>query len=321
MPSLRRRMLLLSLAATPLARAQTESFPARPIRVVVPFGAGSGSDTVARNLFSRVATTSGWNFVIENKPGASGLIAAQDVKRAAADGLTLFYTGNTTHGANSALFKSLPYDPVADFEPITRVGVFPLVLLPRPGLEARSVSDLVQLAKAKPAPMTFGTGSAGPRVASESFVTSAGISAQHIPYKSSPQVLNDLLGGQLDFVFLDTVATIPMIKSGKLQPLAVTSLRRLDALPQVPTMDEAGFKGFEVLNWSGVFLPRGVSPAIRDMLFQRITAVTRSDDWKRYVAGLGGYADVLSPAETAQWVEREIRVYRDILGRAGVRPE
>ena len=317
----RRSLLVAMLAISSPVMAQPKKFPANPIRVILPFAAASGTDVVARGLFDRVAKASGWQFVIDNKPGASGFLAAQAAKGSAPDGHTLFYTGNTTHGANSALFKSMPYDPVADFDAITRVGVFPLVLMPRPELGVRSLAELIELAKAKPEALTFGTGSAGPRVASEKFQADAAISVRHIPYKSSPQVLTDLLGGHLDFVFLDTVASIPLIKSNKLRPLAVTSTRRLDALPQVPTMEELGFKGFEVLNWSGVFVPHGVPADIQDALFQRISAVVASDDWKRYVADLGGYADVLSPADTAKWVTREIRIYRETLKRAGVQPE
>jgi tripartite-type tricarboxylate transporter receptor subunit TctC len=316
-----RILLLATLAISTLASAQTDRYPSGPVRVVVPFAAGSGSDSVARGLFARITAASGWQFVIDNKPGASGFIAAQDVKRSPPDGHTLFYTGNTTHGANSALFKSLPYDPVADFDPITRVGVFPLVLMPRPELGVRTVAELVQLAKAKPGTLTFGTGSAGPRVASEHFQAEAGISTQHVPYKSSPQVLTDLMGERLDFVFMDTVAAIPLLRGNRLKALAVTSTRRLDSLPQVPTMDELGFRGFEVMNWSGVFVARGVPAPLRDALFQRISAVVASEDWKRYVAELGGYADVLSPADTAKWVTHEIRLYNETLARAGVQPE
>lgn len=319
----RLRFCLALLAAGTLAgAAQAQDFPGdKPIRMVVPFAPGSGSDNIARALVTRVSAATGWKFVIDNKAGANGVVAAQEVKRSRPDGYTLFYTGNTTHGANSALFKSLPYDPVADFEPITRVGVFPLVLLVRPALGVNSVAELVQLAKAQPGTLTFGWGSAGPRVAEENFRHAAQIQIRDVPYKSSPQALTDLIGGHLSAMFLDTVAGAGSVRAGTLRALAVTSTRRIDALSNVPTMVESGFPGFETLNWSGVFVPRGTPAAVQQALFKAISATVATDDWKRFAADAGGYADVLTPAQTADWVAREIRLYRETLQRAGVEPE
>ncbi len=299
-----------------------DPYPAsKVIRVVVPFSAGSGSDGVARNLVNRVATATGWQFVVENKAGASGIVAVQEVKRSPADGYTLFYTGNTTHGANSALFKSLPYDPVADFDPITRVGVFPLALLTRPDLGAADVAGVVKMAKAQGNSLTFAAASAGPRVAAENFKHQANIDLRYIPYKSSPQAMTDLIGGQVDTMFLDLVASLPMIRAGKLKALAVTSTQRFAGLANVPTMVESGFPDFEVLNWSGVFVLQGTPQSVRDTLYRAFADVVASDAWKRYVADLGGYADTLTPEQTTNWVKREIRGYREALARAGVVPE
>ncbi|MDX3904876.1 MAG: tripartite tricarboxylate transporter substrate binding protein [Pigmentiphaga sp.] len=304
-----------------MAPVHADDYPARPIRVVLPFPASSGLDNAARMLMQKVGEAQGWKFVIENKPGANGFIAAQEARQAAPDGYTLFFTGNTTHGANSALFKTLPYDPIGDFEPITRVGVFPLVLMAKPQLGVESVAALTELARRRPGELTFAAGSAGPRVAAENYRHAASVDARYIPYKSSPQALTDLIGGHVDFMFLDTVASIPMIQAGRIKGLAVTSLRRLDSLPGVPTMAESGFPGFEQLNWAGVFAPRGVPQPVVDTLYRAISRYVASDEWKQYVARLGGYADVLTPAQTAAWVEREVRGYRETLKRAGVEPE
>src|SRR5690606_26318963 len=165
------------------------------------------------------------------------------------------YTGNTTHGANSHLFKSLTYDPIADFKPINRVGVFPLVLLTRPSLEITRIEDLIERMRNASEPLSFAEGSAGPRVAAERFLHEAKLKATHVPYKSSPQALSDLIGGHVDFLFLDTVAAMPMIENGTLKPLAITSTQRIERLPDVQTMDELGFEGYEVLNWSAFFAP------------------------------------------------------------------
>lgn len=321
MPSSLRRLLAACLFLGLTISAAAQSFPSRPIRVVVPFAAASGSDAIARQLLARVTADTKWQFTVDNKPGANGILGAVEAKKAAPDGYTLFYTGNSTHGANSAFYKSLPYDPVADFEPITRVGVFPLVLLVRPSLGPANVAEMVALARSTPGKLNFSAGSAGPRVALENFRHSANVDIVYVPYKSSPQALTDLLGGQVQAMFLDTVSAIPMIRNGNLRGLAVTSTRRIDALPNTPTMVESGYRDFEVLNWSGVFVPKGTPRPIQDALFKAFSAVVATPEWQRHVGDLGGYADVLTPAETAAWVAREIKGYKETLQRAGVEPE
>lgn len=309
----------LSWAAMPAA---AQDYPDKPIRLVVPFGAGSGSDNVARMLAERVsAANPRWQFIIENKAGASGIIGAQEARRAPADGYTLFYTGNTTHGANSALFKSLPYDPLGDFVPITRVGVFPLALLVRPDLPVRSVGELVELARQKPGVLTFASASAGPRVAAETLKHRGKLDVRHVPYKSSPQALTDLIGGHVDFLFIDTVAAMPLIRDGKLKALAVAAPRRIEGLPDLPTMAEAGFPDFEMSNWSAVFARTGTPPAVMQTIHEVVSGTIASPEWQKYVAGLGAYADVLDPGQTRAFVEREIEHYRATLGAAGVVPE
>lgn len=298
-----------------------DAFPSRPIRVVLPFAAGSGTDNIARALMSRVSAATKWTLVLDNKAGANGIIAAQEVKRAAPDGYTIFYSGNTTHGANSMLYKSLPYDPEADFEPITRIGVFPLVLLTRPNFGAADAAALVRAARERSGQVSFATSSAGPRVALENLQHESGTKFNHIPYKASPQALSDLMGGQIDAMFLDSVSSLPMIRAGSVKALAVTSRQRLSMLSEVPAMVEAGYSDFEVLNWSAIFVPHGTPQAIRDTFYKAFADVVASSDWKRYVAELGGYADTMTPKETAAWVRREIRAYRETLSRAGVRPE
>ncbi len=302
-------------------QSHAQSFPSKPIRLIVPFAPGSGSDNIARKLVDMVGTQSGWTFIIDNKVGASGLIGAQEFKRSAADGYTLFYGGNSTHGANSALFKSLPYDPINDFAPLTRVGTWPLVLMPRPNLGVDSLNDLVKMAKAKPDSLTFPAASAGPRVASETFIYESKISARYIPYKSSPQAVTDLIGGHVDFLFIDSVSAIPFIKAGTLKGLAVTSSKRIDSLPQVATMAELGYPKFEVPNWSAVFAPKAVPADIQQSLYKAFATTIASAEWKKFVSDLGGYADSYTPEQTAAFIDSEIRSYKTVLGRAGVIPE
>ena len=315
----------LALVATGLGvltgGAAMAAYPDKPIRVIVPFNAGSGSDNVARKLTGMVSEARGWTFIIDNRPGASGTIGARAAAEAPTDGYTIFYTGNTTHGANSALFKQLPYDPVADFQPIIRVGVFPLALLTRPNLDVASVDELVKHMRSATPPLTFAEGSAGPRVATERFLHEANVQATHVPYKSSPQALTDMIGGHVDFMFLDTVASMPMIQNGTLRPLALTSKQHVERLPGVKTMDELGFPGFEVQNWSALFVPDGTPEDIVGTLHEAFATAITSADWQAFVAQLGAYADLLTPEQTAEWVTSEIKQYQEVLARAGVVPE
>lgn len=313
--------LLATALGLALGAPAQAAYPDHPIRVIIPFNAGSGSDNVARKLTGMVAEAKGWTFIIDNRPGASGTIAARAAAEAPADGYTIFYTGNTTHGANSALFKQLPYDPLRDFQPILRVGVFPLVLLTRPSLEVDSVDGLLQRMRQATTPLNFAEGSAGPRVAAERFLHEAKVKANHVPYKSSPQALTDLIGGHVDFMFLDTVAALPMVENGTLRALALTSRQPIARLPNVKTMDVLGFPGFEVQNWSALFVPDGTPSDVVQTLHAAFADAVRSADWQAFVAKLGAYADVLTPAQTADWVAAEIRQYQEVLARAGVVPE
>ena len=313
---------LVSALALPNAPSLAQGYPDRPITLVIPFAAGSGSDNIARQLTQRVSEANpGWQFIIDNKPGANGIIGAQYAHRQAPDGYTLFYSGNTTHGANSALYKNLPYDPVQDFIPITRVGVFPLALIARPGLGVESVDDLLAYARKQPGKLSFAAASAGPQVAGEKFKHDADLNVVYVPYKSSPQALTDLSGGHVDFLFIDTVASLPLIRAGKLKALAVTSKRRLDSLDQVPSMDEAGFKEFEVMNWSAIFAIRGTPDDTVDKVYEAFKTVVASKEWQTFVSNLGGYADLLTPRQTKEWVDSEINQYKITLERAGVQPQ
>ena len=225
-----RRATLVVAALTGLAMfttgtsAQAQEFPRQVIRLVVPFAAGSGTDLTARELTQKVSEATGWQFVVDNKAGANGLIAIQDVMRSPADGYTLIMTGNTTHAANPALYKKLPYEPLGDFAPIARTGVVPLVLFVAAKHNVKNVGELVELARKNPGKLSFATGSASHRLAAELFKQKTGITVNHVPYKGSAQALTDLIGGHVDFMFVDTAVGMSYIKAGTLQPLAVTSL-------------------------------------------------------------------------------------------------
>ena len=276
-PPLRRRALtLLALTALALSgAAQAQDFPAagRPITIVVPFAAGSGTDTQARVVGQAIASEFKVPVVIDNKAGANGFLAAQQVARAAPDGYTLLMTTNTTHAANEHLFKKLPYDPVKDFTPITLMGLGAMYLVVRHDSPLKTVADLLALARSSPGKLNFGAGSSSSRVGSEMLKQLAGLKVTHVPYKSNPMAVADLIGGQIDFMFLDAPTAMPHLAAGgKLRPLAVSGNARLSGTPAVPTMDEAGVKGVVVTSWQAFAAPKGLPADIKAKLHAAVVA-------------------------------------------------
>ena len=236
---------LVSAGLVSAASAQT-AYPNRTITLVLPFAAGSGTDTTTRIISQHLGAALGVGIVIDNKPGANGMIAATYVARAAPDGYTLFVTTNTTHSANPFLLKTLTYDPVKDFTPIARTGDLPFMLVVNPDLPAKSVAELVAYGKANPGKLTYASGSSSSIVSGATFAHNAGIDMLHVPYKSSPPALNDVIGGQVPIFFGNMASSLPHVKAGKLRALAITGSKRSDALPDAPTMVEAGLPDYEV---------------------------------------------------------------------------
>ena len=227
------------LAAAPGA-ALAQTYPSQNIKFVVPFSAGSGTDTLARLLGQRVSTALGQTVIVENMAGGSGVIAAQNVVRSAPDGYTVFITSNTTHASNQSLLKKVPYDAVTDFEPVTKLGTITLALVAHPSVAAKDVKELIAYAKANPGKLTFGSGSTSSRVAGELLKTAAGIDMLHVPYKSNPQVVTDLLGGQISLFFGDVSTSMPPVAAGKLKGYAVSGLKRSPLAPDLPTLERSG---------------------------------------------------------------------------------
>ncbi|HUP30712.1 MAG TPA: tripartite tricarboxylate transporter substrate binding protein, partial [Usitatibacter sp.] len=228
-----RHLLLCASFAAAAALAQ-QPYPSKSITFVVPFAAGSATDQIARALGQSVAEQSRQAVVTENKPGASGFLAAQQVAKAPADGYTVLITTNTTHAANEHLYKTMPYDPVKDFAPVTLLGKGGQIMIVNPKVEAKTVGEFVALAKKNPGKLSFGSGSSSSRIAGELLQQMAGIEILHVPYKSNPLAITDLLGGQIDMMITDTATGLPQVKGGKVRALGVTAANRIALAPEIP---------------------------------------------------------------------------------------
>ena len=235
--------------------AAAQTYPSKPIKFVVPFTAGSATDTLARVVAQKLTSADGWAIVVENIAGASGQMAASSVARAAPDGHTVFITSNTTHAGNQNLLKKLSYDPIADFEPITRLGNITLALAVHPSVPANNVRELIAYGKANPGKLSFGAGPRRPAWPASCSKRVAGFDMLHVPYRSNPLAVTDLLGGQISLVFADVSTTLPQIRAAKVKGLGVSSLQRSPLAPDLPTMVEEGLANYEMIGWFAAFVP------------------------------------------------------------------
>jgi tripartite-type tricarboxylate transporter receptor subunit TctC len=321
---LRRLTTLAILAAGTLGLAApvaAQDFPARPIRFVVPFTAGSATDTLARTLGNKLTAAQGWAVVVENIAGGSGQLAAQNVARAAPDGLSVLITSNTTHAANQALFKKLSYDPIADFEPIGKLGNITLALALHPSVPASNVKELIAYAKANPGKLSFGSGSSSARIAGEMLKTLAGFDMLHVPYRSNPLAVTDLLGGQISLVFADLSTTMPQIRAGKVKGLGVSSAQRSPLAPDLPTMAEEGVKGYELTAWFAAFVPAKTPRPIVDKLNAAINAAVADKEVHEALLKAGIEPLTSTPDELRAFVDSETKKWGEIVKAAGIQPE
>ena len=315
-----RRALLGALLLLPL-HVLAQGYPARPITFVVPFAAGSATDLLARALGQSITEQTRQAVVVEDKAGASGALAAQQVARAPADGYTLLFTTNTTHAANEHLYKKLPYDPVRDFTPVTGLGKGGQVMVVRTESSFRTVSDLVNRARQQPGKLSFGSGSSSSRVAGEMLKQLSGTDILHVPYKSNPQAVADLLGGQIDFMITDTATGVPQIRAGKLRALGFSTQKRSPLLPEVPTLDEAGVKGYDMGFWFAAYLPAGVPQAVAARLNELLHNAVRSAAAKSFFESSGVEAWTTSLDELARFQAAETTKWGRVIKAAGIEPE
>ena len=314
-------VLPLVLACTAVATAQT-AYPGKPIRLLVGYPPGGATDIAARIVAQKLTERLGQPVFVDNLPGAGGIIASDKVAKAAPDGYTLVLA-NTAHGINPSLYKELPYDAVTSFAPVIKLADLTLVLVVNPALPVRSVGELVALAKARPGELHYASSGVGQslHLAGEMFKSMAGVDIVHVPYKGSAPARTDLLAGQVEMMFESAIGVVPFVQGGRLRALGVSGARRSPALPEVPTLSEAGVPGFEASGWLGILAPAGTPVAIVRRLNAEVSAVLGLPDVNAQLAGSGAEVATGSPEQFASFIADEIAKWAKIVRATGLKGE
>ena len=318
--------LLCALAATPVYAASKDAgqtYPNRPVRMVVPFAAGAGSnDIMARLVAQKLSERFGEQVVVDNRPGASGIIGTDIVAKAQPDGYTVLMM-SLTFTVNPSLFSKLPYHTEKDLLPVTMVASAPLMLVVHPSLPVKSVHEFIAHAKANPGKLNFGSGGPGttPHLAGEMLKTMAGIQVTHVPYKGGAPALADLIGGQIQFMLENIPGTLPFAKSGKLRALAVTDLKRSPSLPELPTLDESGIKGYQIVGWNGLFVPAGTAQAIVNKLHTEVVNALALPEVRQRFATMGADGVGDTPQHFAAFIKSEIPKWAKVVKDASLKVE
>ena len=309
------------VVAVAAGSAVAQEYPAKPVTFYVPFAAGSATDTLARSLGQGITAETMQNVVIDNRPGANGIIATQAFIRTAADGYSVIIGTNTTHAANEHLYRKIPYDPVRDFTPVTTIARGGQVMVVHPRVPVKTVKEFIALAKRQPGKLTFGSGSSSSRVASELFQQMAGLKLVHVPYKSNPMAVTDLVGGHIDMMITDVVTGLPQVHAGKLRALGVSSPKRLPNVPDLPTIDEAGVKGYELTFWFAAYTPAKTPPAVVARLRELFINATRSPSAQSFFQTTGIEPWTGTSAELAKFQAAESTKWAKVIKAAGIEPE
>jgi tripartite-type tricarboxylate transporter receptor subunit TctC len=306
-----------------LTAVAADTWPAKPVHIVVPFAPGGPADLTPRLIGPKLSEIWGQPVIVENKPGAGGNIGMDAVAKAPADGHTLVIGPNGNLVVNPHLYANLPYDVARDFAPITLVATFSNVLVVHPDVPAKSLAELIALAKAKPGALSYGSPGTGsqPHLGGEYLKLTAGIDIVHVPYNGTAPALRDLLGGQIAFMFAQTSAALPQIQSGKLRALGVASRKRAPQLPDVPTIEEAGLPGFEAVSWYALLAAAGTSKDVIAKIQADVARVLSLPDVRDKLAQQGGEPVGNTPAELAALLKSESARYADIVRRAGIKAE
>jgi len=317
-------LALLAFAATASpAWAQSDTYPDRPVRLIVPFPAGSATDIVSRVMAQKFSTRLGQQFVVENRAGASGNLGADVVAKATPDGYTMGLITASTHGVAPALGTKLPYDPINDFKPVGMIGAAPYVLVLYPGIPAKSVSELTALAKTQPGKLTYGSAGLASlaHLAAALYTHDMGIDITHVPYKSSAQSSIDIIAGRLDMQFATVGPTLENIRDGKLRALATTGKKRVSSLPQVPTMIEAGVKDYDVALWLAYVMPAGTSDAITGKLNRIMAEILKDPEVIETFAKQGFDPEPGPPEALTARIKSETEGWRALVAKTGIKVE
>jgi tripartite-type tricarboxylate transporter receptor subunit TctC len=316
-----RRLLVLLAAAAACSSSFAQAWPAKPIRLVVPFPAGGGTDIIGREVTQKVTELTRWAFIVDNKPGSGGNIGIDNVAKSPADGYSLVLGQTSNLAINPTLYGKLPYDPVKDLTPISKVASAPLALVVAANSPYRTLADLVAAAKANPGGINFATSGNGTvaHLATELFQKEAGVKLTHIPYKGASQGINDVIGGQVQ-VYVSSIPTlIGHVKSGKLRGLAVTSLKRVDDLPQVPTVAESGYKGFEAVTWFGVLGPANLPKDITTRLNAEINKALQTPELQKKLSDQGADVAGSTPEQFAKLVRDDMVRWGKVVKESGAK--
>ncbi len=315
--------LAATLAVLAPHPAAADAYPAKPIRLVVAFPPGGGTDIIARSIAHKLAERFAQQVVVDNRPGAGGNIGTDIVAKSAPDGYTILMGSAGPLAINASLFAKMPFDPIKDLAPVTLAASTPNVLVVHPSLPARTVKELIALARAKPGEINFASSGHGTpaHLAGELFNSMAGVKLVHIPYKGAAPALADLLGGQVQIMFSTMPPALPHVKDGKLRALAVTSRKRSPATPELPTMDEAALPGFEAITWHGVVAPAGTPAAIIARLNREIVAILHLPEVVERLSGQGAEALGSTPEEFAAYIKSESAKWAKVVRESGAKAE
>lgn len=310
-------MVLLCATATVAA----QNYPTRPVRMMVPFPAGGGSDTMGRIIGGKLSERLGQQFVVENRPGAAGSIGAEIAARAPADGYMILLGSTSELVQYPNVNPKVPYDPLRDFAPIGLIGTIPMVLVVHPSLPVRNVKELITLARGRPGEINFGSAGQGAttHLAVELFILLSNIKLTHVPYKGSPQAVTDLVAGNVQLGIPTMPAALPFIKSGRVKVLGVTTAKRASNLPDVPTLNEAGVKGYEAALWTGLLAPAGTPQPIISRLNGEIAKIVELKDVQEALARQGAEAQTSTPQEFAAFLKSEYAKWARVVKESGIR--
>ena len=316
------RRLTLSLAVLACGAVAAQTWPAKPVKIVTAFAAGSASDIVARLLAQELQAEYGQPFIVDNKPGASGIIAAESVAKSPADGYTLMLSTNTVNSGNPHLFKKLPYDPLKDFTPIARVCNFLFILAVSADQPFKTVADLTAFAKANPTKMSFAYGNSTGQIAGAAFNNLAGLNALSIPYKSTPQALTALISGEVTYLFVDLASSQALLKAGRLRALAVTTEAKSKLAPELPTVAaSANLPGFDLAAWVGILAPAGLPADITGKLSASINRIVARKEIGEKLTAMGADVSPGTSAELQAYMAQQFVAWRDKIKSAGIQPE